>query len=178
MQASSTLFEDSTTDIHVVRRDGSTTPLEINKIRTVVNWACCGLSANSIALEAHLTTRLRPGITTREIQDNLIRCALDLCSPEEPDWRYVAGRLHIWSLWKEITVSRGYQYGYYARTVQTKVLSEQYDRRILIYTDAELEIANTWINPDWDADYDYAGAVLLTKRYLLANELPQELVLY
>ncbi|OYD86651.1 ribonucleoside-diphosphate reductase subunit alpha [Nostoc sp. 'Peltigera membranacea cyanobiont' 213] len=174
MQASSTLFEDSTTDIHVVRRDGSTTPLEINKIRTVVNWACCGLSANSIALEAHLTTRLRPGITTREIQDNLIRCALDLCSPEEPDWRYVAGRLHIWSLWKEITVSRGYQYGYYARTVQTKVLSEQYDRRILIYTDAELEIANTWINPDSDADYDYAGAVLLTKRYLLANELPQE----
>ncbi|MDZ8035858.1 ribonucleoside-diphosphate reductase subunit alpha [Nostoc sp. DedSLP04] len=174
MQASSTLFEDSTTDIYVVCRDGSTTALEINKIRTVVNWACCGLSANSIALEAHLTTRLRSGITTREIQDNLIRCALDLCSPEEPDWRYVAGRLHIWSLWKEITVSRGYQYGYYARTVHSKVLSGEYDRRILIYTDAELEIANTWINPDWDADYDYAGAVLLTKRYLLANELPQE----
>jgi ribonucleoside-diphosphate reductase alpha chain len=174
MQAPSTLFEDSTTNIHVVRRDGTTTPLEINKIRTVVNWACCGLSANSIALEAHLTTRLRPGITTREIQDNLIRCALDLCSPEEPDWRYVAGRLHIWSLWKEITVSRGYQYGYYARTVHFKVLEGQYDRRILIYTPEELEIANTWINPDWDADYDYAGAVLLTKRYLLANELPQE----
>ncbi|MBN4000967.1 hypothetical protein [Nostoc sp. LPT] len=54
MQASSTLFENYTTDIYVVRRDGSTTPLEINKIRTVVNWACCGLSVNSIALEAHL----------------------------------------------------------------------------------------------------------------------------
>ncbi|MEH2392842.1 MAG: ribonucleoside-diphosphate reductase subunit alpha [Nostoc sp.] len=174
MQAPSTLSNSSTTDIYVIRRDGSTTPLEINKIRTVVNWACCGLSTNSIALEAHLTTRLRPGITTREIQDNLIRCALDLCSPEEPDWRQVAGRLHIWSLWKEITVSRGYQYGYYARTVHFKVLEEQYDRRILTYSPEELEIANTWINPDWDADYDYAGAVLLTKRYLLANELPQE----
>ncbi|MEH1768712.1 ribonucleotide reductase N-terminal alpha domain-containing protein [Nostoc sp.] len=77
-------------------------------------------------------------------------------------------------MWKEITVSRGYQYGYYARTVHSKVLSGEYDRRILIYTPQELEIANTWINPDWDADYDYAGAVLLTKRYLLANELPQE----
>ncbi len=174
MQALPKLFEDSTKDIYVVRRDGSTTALEINKIRTVVNWACCGLCANSIALEAHLTTRLRPGITTREIQDNLIRCALDLCSPEEPDWRYVAGRLHIWSLWKDTKVSRGYQYGDYARTVQTKVLSGEYDRRISIYTPEELEIANTWIDPDWDADYDYAGAVLLTKRYLLANELPQE----
>ncbi|QDL09893.1 ribonucleoside-diphosphate reductase subunit alpha [Brasilonema octagenarum UFV-E1] len=174
MQAPSTLSEDSTTDIHVVRRDGSTTPLEINKIRTVVNWACRRIQVNSIALEAHLTTRLRPGITTREIQDNLIRCALDLCSPQEPDWRYVAGRLHIWSLWKDTKVSRGYQYGQYARTVQAKVLEGQYDRRILIYTPEELEIANTWINPDWDTDYDYAGAVLLTKRYLLANELPQE----
>ncbi|MEO0968403.1 MAG: ribonucleoside-diphosphate reductase subunit alpha [Cyanobacteria bacterium J06639_18] len=174
MQALPKLFEDSTKDIYVVRRDGSTTSLEINKIRTVVNWACCGLCANSIALEAHLTTRLRPGITTREIQDNLIRCALDLCSPEEPDWRYVAGRLHIWSLWKDTKVGRGYQYGDYARTVQTKVLSGEYDRRISIYTPEELEIANTWIDPDWDADYDYAGAVLLTKRYLLANELPQE----
>ena len=174
MQALSKLFEDSTKDIYVVRRDGSTTPLEINKIRTVVNWACCGLCANSIALEAHLTTRLRSGITTREIQDNLIRCALDLCSLEEPDWRYVAGRLHIWSLWKDTQVSRGYQYGYYPRTVHSKVLSGEYDRRISIYSDQELEIANSWIDRDWDADYDYAGAVLLTKRYLLANELPQE----
>ncbi len=174
MQAPSTLSLDSTTDIHVVRRDGSTMPLEINKIRTVVNWACRQMQANSIALEAGVTTRLRSGITTREIQDNLIRCALDLCSPEEPDWRQVAGRLHIWSLWKDTKVSRGYQYGQYARTVQAKVLEGQYDRRIKIYTDVELEIANTWINPDWDTDYDYAGAVLLTKRYLLSNELPQE----
>ncbi|MDF5715181.1 MAG: ribonucleoside-diphosphate reductase subunit alpha [Rhizonema sp. NSF051] len=174
MQAPSTLSLDSTTDIHVVRRDGSTTPLEINKIRTVVNWACRQMQANSIALEAGVTTRLRSGITTREIQENLIRCALDLCSPEEPDWRQVAGRLHIWSLWKDTKVSRGYQYGQYARTVQAKVLEGQYDRRIKIYTDVELEIANTWINPDWDTDYDYAGAVLLTKRYLLSNELPQE----
>ncbi|NQX79494.1 MAG: ribonucleoside-diphosphate reductase subunit alpha, partial [Hyphomicrobiaceae bacterium] len=115
-----------------------------------------------------------PGITTREIQDNLISCALDLCSPEEPDWRYVAGRLHIWSLWKDTQVARGYKYGYYAQTVHDKIQKGEYDRRILIYTPEELEIANTWINPDWDADYDYAGAVLLTKRYLLGNELPQE----
>ncbi|MEG4996416.1 ribonucleoside-diphosphate reductase subunit alpha [Microcoleus sp. B4-D4] len=176
MQVTS-VAEFSTSNIQVIRRDGSTTELDITKIRAVVNWACRELSANPIALEASLTTKLRPGITTREIQDNLIRCALELCSPEEPDWRYAAGRLHIWSLWKDIQVSRGYQYGDYARTVQAKVLEGQYDRRILTYTPAELEIANEWIEPDWDADYDYAGAVLLTKRYLLPNELPQESLL-
>lgn len=173
MQVAS-VAEFSTIDIQVIRRDGSTTALDITKIRTVVNWACRELSANPIALEASLTTRLRPGITTREIQDNLIRCALELCSLDEPDWRYVAGRLHIWSLWKDTQVDRGYQYGDYARTVQAKVLEGQYDRRILHYTPAELELAGDWINPDWDTDYDYAGAVLLTRRYLLPNELPQE----
>lgn len=163
--------------IEVIRRDGSPTPLDVSKIRAVVNWACADLDANPITLEAGLTTRLRNGVTTREIQDNLIGCALELCSPSDPDWRYVAGRLHIWSLWKDTLVSRGYEYGDYAQTVRTKVEAGQYDDRILTYTHEELQEAGTWIKPEWDKDYDYAGAVLLTKRYLLPEELPQEALL-
>lgn len=163
--------------IRVIRRDGSTTSLNIGKIREVVEWACEGKKVNSIALEAGLTTRLRDGITTREIQDNLINCALEMCSPEEPDWRYVAGRLHIWSLWKDTLVVRGYQYGNYEKTVKTQVKNRLYDERILLYSEAELKAAGSWINPDWDIDYDYAGALLITSRYLLKNELPQEALL-
>lgn len=163
--------------ISVIRRDGSTAALDVTKIRKVVNWACQGLDANPITLEAGLTTRLRTGVTTREIQDNLINCALEMCSPSEPDWRYVAGRLHIWSLWKDTLVSRGYQYGDYAQTVFSKVQAGEYDSRILTYTLDELTEAGSWINADWDMDYDYAGAVLLTKRYLLPDELPQEALL-
>ncbi len=160
--------------IEVIRRDGSKTGLNISKIRDVVSWACQGYQVNGIALEAGLTTRLRDGITTREIQDNLINCALEMCSLEEPDWRYVSGRLHIWSLWKDTLVSRGYQYGNYSEMVQQKIECLQYDERLLAYNKAELTEAGTWINPDWDTDYDYAGAVLLTSRYLLKDELPQE----
>jgi len=158
----------------VIHRDGTQTNLDVTKIRAVVNWACAGLNVNSIVLEAGLTTRLRNGITTIEIQDNLINCALELCSPEEPSWRYVAGRLHMWSWWKDTLVIRGYTYGDYAKMVESKVNSAAYDRRILTYSQAELQQAGSWINPDWDLDYDYAGAVLLTSRYLLHNELPQE----
>jgi ribonucleoside-diphosphate reductase alpha chain len=161
-------------DIRVVKRDGSLAPLNIGKIREVVNWACVDLDVNSIALEAGLTTRLRNGITTREIQDNLIHCALEMCSPEEPDWRYVAGRLQIWSLWKDTLAIRGYTYGDYEKTVRSFVAAGQYDRQILTYSSAELKTAGCWINPDWDLDYDYAGAVLLRGRYLLEDELPQE----
>lgn len=164
-------------NIKVIKRDGSLAPLDVSKIREVVNWACEGRSANPITLEAGLTTRLRHGVTTREIQDNLINCALELCSPSDPNWRYVAGRLQIWSLWKDTLVSRGYEYGDYCRTVHNKVEQGQYDVRILTYTVEELQEAGSWINPEWDKDYDYAGAVLLSKRYLLTDELPQEALL-
>ena len=163
--------------IQVIRRDGSSAALNIGKIRAVVSWACTGLEVNSIALEAGLTTRLRDGISTREIQDNLISCALEMCTPEQPDWRYVAGRLQIWSLWKDTLVSRGYQYGHYLRMVQAKVAQGHYDNRLLIYSEDELREAGCWINSDWDTDYDYAGSVLLTSRYLLPDELPQEALL-
>jgi ribonucleoside-diphosphate reductase alpha chain len=240
-------------NIEVIRRDGSKANLNISKIRAVVEWACAGKDVNSIELEAGLTTRLKDGVTTREIQDNLIDCALQMCSPSEPDWRYVAGRLHIWSLWKDTQVSRGYAYsvgsresgvvgeavvarfprhlvrranshshgadseetseykappvresgivganGYspeleseqredinllkddswatscYLRAVKYQVEAKRYDRQILDYSDEELIVAGSWLNPNWDLDYDYAGAVLLTKRYLLEKELPQE----
>ncbi|NES80805.1 MAG: ribonucleoside-diphosphate reductase subunit alpha [Moorea sp. SIO2B7] len=164
-------------NIQVIKRNGSTAPLNSAEIRSVVEWACSALDVNPIELEAGLKTRLRDGVTTKEIQENLINCALEMCSPSEPDWRYVAGRLHIWGLWKDTLVSRGYQYGNYPKTVQLKVESNQYDPRILNYTTDELQEAGSWINPDWDADYDYAGAVLLTKRYLLRAELPQEALL-
>ena len=161
-------------NIQVVRRDGSTTDLNITKIRSVVQWACADKDVNSITLEAGLTTRLKNGVTTREIQDNLIDCALGMCSPQEPEWRYVAGRLHIWSLWKDTLVSRGFEYDDYPRTVALQVAAERYDKAILTYSPEELAVAGSWINSDWDLDYDYAGAVLLTKRYLLTDELPQE----
>jgi ribonucleoside-diphosphate reductase alpha chain len=160
-----------------VKRDGTHTPLNIKKIRDVVAWACGNLEVNPVALESGLTTRLRHGVTTREIQDNLINCALEMCSPEEPDWRYVAGRLHIWSLWKDTLVARHYQYSNYAKTVSSQIAAKAYDPRILAYSPEELAEAGTWINPDYDLDYDYAGAVILTKRYLLPNELPQEALL-
>ena len=182
-------LENDTPTIQVVRRNGSLTNLNITKIRSVVEWACKSVSpgvspgvyggraedgVNSITLEAGLTTRLRNGVTTRDIQNNLIDCALGMCSPSEPEWRYVAGRLHIWSLWKDTQVARGFGYGDYARAVQFQINKERYDRHILKYSTAELTEAGTWINPEWDKDYDYAGAVLLTKRYLLTDELPQE----
>ncbi len=72
-------YEKLPKQIQVIKRSGQFAPLDISKIRKVVDWACYPKEVNSIALESGLKTRLRHGITTREIQDNLINCALELC---------------------------------------------------------------------------------------------------
>ena len=173
--------------INVIQRNGESRSLEITKIRRVVEWACEGLEVNSLALESGLTSRLRDGITTREIQENLINVATQLFCVEEPDWKYVAGRLHIWGLWKDTRIKRQFG-GYsshtvfrksegtdYAKYVQWQVDRNIYDPKITeIYDKKNLEIAGKWIYPEYDKDFDYAGAIMLSKRYLLDCELPQE----
>ncbi len=173
--------------INVIQRSGETRPLDITKIRRVVEWACEGLDVNPLALESGLTSRLRDGITTREIQENLINVATQLFCVEETDWKYVAGRLHIWGLWKDTRIKREFG-GYlsrtvfrrlegtdYAKYVQWQVKRGVYDPKITeIYDEKDLEIAGEWIYPEYDKDFDYAGAIMLSKRYLLDCELPQE----
>ena len=168
--------------MQVVRRCGSETSFNINKIRAVVNWACDGLDVNSLELESSFTARFRDGMTTNQIQNNLIDGALSLCDFENPDWRYVAGRLKMWGFKKDIFVTRGYGYSTtekdfittYPAWVSAQLLTHSYDHRLSEYSMGDLTEAGSWINPELDKDYDYAGAVMLTDRYLLKYELPQE----
>lgn len=165
-------------NVTVIKRNGINTQLDISKIRKVATWACEGLDASVEALEAGMKAKLRNGVTTRDIQKSLIQCALELCSLEAPDYRYVAGRLHVWNIWKEVELARGCYYGDYDKVVIGMVNTNKYDPSIIeSYTLTELKQAGEWINPDYDSDYDYAGASLLSKRYLLEKELPQEMYL-
>ncbi len=168
-----TTTKNSELCIDVVHRNGSITGLDVGKIRHVIHWACERLEVNSIELEAGLTTRLKDGVTTREIQENLINFALKQCSIDEPDWQYVAGRLVIWSIIKDVIAVRGYGYGNYVNHILSELDEGTIDKRLNVYSRGELALAESWINTNLDKDYDYAGATLLKKRYL-RNELPQE----
>ena len=160
--------------INVTHRDNSVTKIDISKIRYVVKWACDGLDVNPVELESSLTTRLRSGVTTREIQENLIHCAVERCSIDEPDWQYVAGRLTVWSIVKDVVAARGCGYGNYANHVLNELDKGTIDERLSVYSKEDLVLAESFIDRDRDKDYDYAGAVLLQTRYLRPNELPQE----
>ena len=83
--------------IHIVKRDGKRLPLDINKIHKVVQFACEGLSGVSISqVEMNSNLQFYDGMSTREIQDILIRSANDLISLEAPNYQYVAARLLLY----------------------------------------------------------------------------------
>ena len=162
-------------DISVVHRNGVVSGLDITRIRNVINWACKNFNdCDSTVLESVAVIRFKDGISTQQIQSELIQGALELAI-EEPDWRYVAGRLFIWNSRRNIEVQRGFGYGDLAKTVKYLVNKSVYDPQILnYYSEDELYHAGLHIQPLRDKDYDYAGALKLSNRYCAEGELPQE----
>ncbi|WP_163328459.1 ribonucleoside-diphosphate reductase subunit alpha [Desulfurobacterium thermolithotrophum] len=174
--------------ISVVKRNGSKEPLNIEKIRKVINWAAKGLEVNTLKLESKLKLHFYDGITTREIHKSIVNTALQLTTPEEPDWRILAGRLFIFNLYKEVSIKRGTsKLAYigggkeYLKVIKDLVEKGLYTNEILkSYSEEEIVKAGNYLKLEYDFLYDYAGANLLAKRYLCIYEdypieLPQEM---
>ena len=170
----------------VVKRNGDLVPLDITKIRKVIEWAAAGLDINPIKLESSMQMRFRNKMTTVEIQDNLIDTALNLTSIEEPEWRIVAARLKLMNLYKEIQQIKNYEnfgYGDFLDHILTSIDKGIYDPLITEkYSTEEIKELGELIDLKYDMDFDYAGANMLINRYLLKDidkewELPQEALL-
>jgi ribonucleoside-diphosphate reductase alpha chain len=161
--------------IKIEKRSGELVPFDVDKIKKVTNWATEGLDVSPLKLESAVTTLFSNGTKTVDIQENLILTAHRFVTLQESDWRYVAGRLKVMDYWKVVQKSRGYGYeGDFAEYIKWQVEKGRYDFPLDKYTEVELRNAAIFLNPDYDKDYDYAGANLLIKRYLVEDELPQE----
>ncbi len=171
----------------VIKRDNQESPIDIKEIREAIHWACQGIDVQPLELESHITSIYSSKkISTAEIQLSLVDQALRMTSVERPEFRIVAARLLIMELYKEGSHNRGYSsFGYddYLTFVKLAVEKNLYDPQIFDwYSEIELFEAGKLIKPEYDLDFDYAGARLLANRYLIKDndnvfELPQELFL-
>ena len=90
-------------EILIEKRDGTKEPLDVNKMHFVVEQACedlTGVSASQIEMNSQI--QFTSGMTSRDIQDILIRSANDLISLEAPNYQYAAARLLLWNVYKEV----------------------------------------------------------------------------
>ncbi|SMC08715.1 ribonucleoside-diphosphate reductase subunit alpha [Nitratiruptor tergarcus] len=164
--------------IRVVKRNGRVEPLDISKIQKYTKAACEGLEGVSQSeLEVDAKIQFRDGITTEEIQQTLIRTAVDKIDVDRPNWSFVAARLFLYDLYHKVSGFTGYRHlrEYFEKGEKEgriiPGLKEKYD----------LDDLNDYIKPERDLQFTYLGIRTLYDRYLLKDkdnnpiELPQQL---
>ena len=155
--------------IHIVKRDGQSYPLDINKIHKVVQFACEGLSGVSISqVEMNANIQFYDGMSTKEIQDILIRSANDLISLESPNYQYVAARLLLYGVYKDVFGE--YKHKSFIDMIKLNIERGVYDPQILdLYTEEELDSLDKYIKLNRDENFTYAGLRQIVDKYLVQD---------
>ena len=159
--------------IKVRKRDGSETPLNLDKIHKVVEEACEGLGSGVSASQVEMNSGLQffDGIETKDIQEILVRSASDLISLEAPNYQFVAARLLLYGVYKQVFGSewvRGLPSVYdHALHCTNKGV---YDDDILgKYSKEEWDKINSWIDHGRDELFTYAGLRQVVDKYLVQD---------
>ncbi len=161
--------------IHVITRDGTRTPINLTKLHEAVEWACNGFEDVSVSdIEINSKLQFYEGITTAEIQKVMIRSAADLITEERPNYQYVAARLLLMDLRKQVyKQAEPIPFEYLIknniyRGVYDKVLLQKYSEQEVVYFSKQIKY-------DRDFNFTFAGLSQMVDKYLLQDRLTGEL---
>ena len=164
-------------ELFVIKRNGrGREPLNIDKIHEMVEFACEDISGVSSSLvEMNSGLQLYDNIPTEQIQQILIKSASDLISLENPNYQFVASRLLLFSLRKQIN-RRLWDHPHLYEMVKKCVELGVYDKDILKWYDkSEFDRMNTMINHDRDYTFTYAGLRQVMDKYLVQDRSSGEI---
>ena len=124
----------------------------------MVEQACnglAGISASQVEIQSGI--QFYDGMTTAEIQEILIKSASDLIDLDHPNYQFVAAKLLLFSIRKQI-YGRLRDLPDLIEHVKTCVKKGIYDPAILDnYTEEEFKEVNSFIDHDRDYIFTYAG---------------------
>ena len=154
----------------VVKRNGQKELLDLNKLHVMVEQACkdlAGVSASQVEIQSGI--QFYDGITTEEIQEILIRSASDLIDLEHPNYQFVAARLLMFALRKQL-FGRMHEFPTLYKHVERCIGRGVYDPEILtLYTYEEFEKLESYIDHDRDYLFTYAGLRQVVDKYLVQD---------
>ena len=154
----------------VKKRDGRIEPLDLDKMHLMVEEATKGLAGVS-ASQVEMTSGIQfyDGITTEEIQEILIKSASDLIDLDHPNYQYVAARLLLFALRKQL-YGKMREMPSLEDHIYSCVNLEVYDAEIYSkYSLEEIQKADGFINHDRDFDFTYAGLRQVADKYLVQD---------
>lgn len=160
--------------LSIVKRDGTKEGLNLDKIHKMVTAACkdiTGVSESQVEMNSGL--QFYDGITSTDIQQVLIKSASDLITLEHPNYQYVAARLLLFLIRKQVFNTKWKDQEIYppmkdliVRNVEKGV----YDPELLnYYDDEEWAKIDTFIKHDRDLEFTYAGLRQVVDKYLVQD---------
>jgi ribonucleoside-diphosphate reductase alpha chain len=164
------LEKDMSNGIKVKKRNGSIEQINLEKMHVMVEEACKGLSGVSASqVEIQSGIQFYDGITTSEIQEILIRSASDLIDLDCPNYQFVAARLLLFSIRKQIYGKMRDLPDLYSH-IEKCVGQGVYDAEILDnYTHGEIGKVQSWIDHERDFLFTYAGLRQVVDKYLVQD---------
>ena len=156
--------------IKVTKRSGHIEPLDLDKMHLMVEEATVGLAGVS-ASQVEMTSGIQfyDGISTQEIQEILIKSASDLIDLEHPNYQFVAARLLLFALRKQL-YGKMRELPHLEQHIYSCVNKDVYDADIYSkYSKEEIEKVNSFIDHDRDFLFTYAGLRQVVDKYLVQD---------
>ena len=162
-------------DIKVVKSDGQRVDIDLDKIHVMVSAACKNITGISESLvEMNSGLQFYDGITTKDIQSILVRSASDLISLQNPNYQFVAARLLLFALQKQVFGTKWADgkeiyprlYDLINKNIDLGVYTDEIHE---FYTEEEIDICNSYIRHQRDFDFTYAGLQQIVDKYLVQD---------
>ena len=154
----------------VKKRDGRIEPLDLEKMHLMVEEACTGIAGVSASqVEMKSGIQFYDGITTAEIQEILIKSASDLIDLDHPNYQFVAARLLLFALRKQL-YGKMRELPHLEDHIMSCTNIDVYDKEIFDkYSKEEIEKANSYIDHGRDFLFTYAGLRQVVDKYLVQD---------
>ena len=165
------------TSIQVKKRNGrGNEPLNIEKIHEMVEYACEDISSvSSSQVEMNSGLQFYDGITTDDIQKILIKSAADLISLDNPNYQFVAARLLLYSLRKQV-IGKLWDHPHFFEHINKCIKVGVYDKVILDnYDKRDIDRMENWLNHERDYTFTYAGLRQVIDKYLVQDRSNAEI---
>ncbi|MCT7500890.1 ribonucleoside-diphosphate reductase subunit alpha [Aliarcobacter cryaerophilus] len=170
--------------IMIQKRNGRKEVLDITKIQKMTIEATAGLegvSQSELELDSHI--KFVDGMNSSDIQDALIKTAVEKIDIDVPNWTFVAARLFLYDLYHRVGIATYGVKGEAYRHLKEYINFGIEAGRIIpnLANGYDLDDLNSYIDPSRDFLFNYLGIKTLYDRYLIKNskgepiELPQQM---
>ena len=161
-------------EIKVIKSDGSKVDIDLDKIHRMVEKACRGITGVSeSSVEMNSGLQFYDGITTQEIQKILVKSASDLISLESPNYQFVASRLLLFAIQKQVFNTKWKDseiYPHIKDILERNIDAGLYTKDLRKhYTDEELDKIDSYLRHSRDTEFTYAGLQQVVDKYLVQD---------